>query len=60
MQYLLVFLVLLCVFGGGAYLVLCNIESALFVSVVVMPFSHNIVALHVVVMLTSSSLKSQF
>jgi hypothetical protein len=31
-QYLLVFLVLLCVFGGGAYLVLCNIESALFVA----------------------------
>jgi hypothetical protein len=41
-QYLLIFLVLLCVFGGAAYLVLCGTKSALLAFAVVMPFSHNI------------------
>jgi hypothetical protein len=43
-QYLLVFLVLFCVFGGATYLIFCGIESAFLVLIVVIIFSHNIVA----------------
>jgi hypothetical protein len=44
MQCLLVFPVLLCVFVGNVYLVLCGTESAFLTSAVVMPCSHNIAA----------------
>jgi hypothetical protein len=42
-QYLLVFPILLYVFGDTTYLVLCGIENALLASIVVMPSSHNII-----------------
>jgi hypothetical protein len=44
MQYLLVFLVLFCVFVGAAYLVLYGTESATLASTIIMPSSHNIIA----------------
>ncbi len=43
-QCLLVFLVLLCVFVGTTCLILYGIDSALLVSIVVIPSSHNIAA----------------
>jgi hypothetical protein len=43
-QYLLIFLILLCVFTGATCLVLYGTESALLAFEVIMPFSHNIVA----------------
>jgi hypothetical protein len=48
-------LILLYVFASATCLVLYGIKSALFASVVIMFFSHNIVAsLHVVVLIVSS------
>jgi hypothetical protein len=44
MQCLSVFFVLLCVFASDTCLILCGTESALLVFVVIIPFSHNIVA----------------
>jgi hypothetical protein len=41
-QYLLIFPVLLYVFGSDAYLVLYGIENVLLVSTIVIPSSHNI------------------
>ncbi len=43
MQCLSIFPVLLCVFANVAYLVFYGTKSALLVSTIVMPFSHNIV-----------------
>jgi hypothetical protein len=42
-QYLLVFHVLLCVFGGATYITLCGTEIVLLISAIVIPYSHNIV-----------------
>jgi len=41
-QYLSVFPVLLCVFGGATYLVLCRIKSALLAFAIIVPSSHSI------------------
>jgi hypothetical protein len=41
-QYLLLFLILFCVFGGVTCLVLCGIENALLVLIVIMPSLGNI------------------
>ncbi len=41
-QYLSIFPVLLCVFGGATYLVLCCTKSALLAFAIIMPSSHNI------------------
>jgi hypothetical protein len=38
-----VFLVILCVFAGATYLVLCGIHGALLASTVIIPSSHNII-----------------
>ncbi len=43
MQYLSIFHVLLCVFGGAIYLIFYGIESVLLASKIFIPSSHNIV-----------------
>jgi len=56
-----IFLILLCVFGGVACLVLCGTKSAFLAYVVVIPSSHNIVAffrLNLILNLRRSSLRN--
>jgi hypothetical protein len=43
-QYLLVFLILLCGFGDVTRLVLCGTKNVLFVSIIIIPSSHNNIA----------------
>ncbi len=56
MQCLLVFPILLCVFGGATYLVLCGIDNAIFVFAIVIFLHTTLPPPYVVVMLTASSM----